>query len=72
MIVFLVVYVVAFPVQLMTLFNSFTPDSAKSKNDKFSKITNWVKKKNLKVKQHQSKVLFNSLPMKGPYYPYCS
>ena len=30
-------------------FNPFTPDSAKSKMDKFSKMTNWVKLKNIKM-----------------------
>ena len=41
---------------LIDLINRpFTPScSAKSKSDKFSKITNWVKLKN---KQHPSKVL---------------
>ena len=28
------------------LFNPMTPDSVKSKTDKFYKITNWVKMKN--------------------------
>ena len=41
-------------------FNRFTPDSTKSKTDKFSKITNWVKLKN---NEHRSKVLLNSFPM---------
>ena len=42
--------------------NPLTPNSAKSKIDKFSKITNWVK---LKKKQHCRKVLINSFPMNG-------
>ena len=33
------------------LFNSFTPDHAKSKTDKFSKITNQVKLKNTAPQQ---------------------
>ena len=41
-------------------FNPFTFHRAKSKIDKCSKITNWVKLKN---KQHHSKVLLNSFPM---------
>ena len=41
--------------------NPFTLDNAKSKIDKYSKITNWVKLKN---KQHCSKVLLNSFPTK--------
>ena len=32
------------------IFNPFTPDSANSKIDKFSKITNWVKTNSTKVK----------------------
>ena len=43
------------------LINSLTADSAKSKTDKFSKLTNWVK---LKTKHH-SKVLLSSFPMNG-------
>ena len=46
-----------------TFFNPFTPDSAKSETDQFTKITNWVKLKN---KQHHSKILLNSFPMNGP------
>ena len=49
--------------------NQFAPDSAKSKIDTFSKITNWVKPKN---KQHHSKVLLNIFPMNGHtlwFYP---
>ena len=46
--------------------NSFTP--AKSKTDKFYKITNWVKLKN---KQHHSKVLHNSFPMIGHTSGFC-
>ena len=38
--------------------NPFTPDSAKSKMDKFSKITNWTKLKN---KQYHRKVLLKRL-----------
>ena len=38
----------------------FTSDSAKSKFDKFSKITNWVKMNN---KQYHGIVLLNSFPM---------
>ena len=41
---------------------SFTRDSARSKIDKFSKITNCVKLNN---KQHHSKVLLNSFLMNG-------
>ena len=40
----------------------FTHDSAKSKIDQFSQITNWVK---FTSKQHHSKVLLNSFPMNG-------
>ena len=43
-----------------TINSSVTRDSAKSKTDKVSKITNWVKLEN---KQHLSKILFNSFPM---------
>ena len=44
-------------------FSPFTPDSVKSKTDKFSKITIWV---NLKNKQQlHSKVLLNSFPVNG-------
>ena len=39
----------------------FTPDSAKSKIDQFSQITNWVKVKN-KQDSKSSKVLLNSFP----------
>ena len=46
----------------MALINPFIPNSAKSKIDKFSKITNCVKVKN---KQHHCKVLLNSFPMNG-------
>ena len=45
------------------LINSFTPDSAKAKIYKFSKITNWVKLN--KNKQHHRKVLLNNIPMNG-------
>ena len=44
--------------------NPFTPDSAKSKIDKFSTITNWVK---MKKKQHHNKVLLRSFPMNGDH-----
>ena len=40
----------------------FTPDSAKSKIDTFSKITNLVKLKN---KRHHNKVLLDCFPMNG-------
>ena len=43
--------------------NPFSPDNAKSKTDKFSKITTWMKLKN---KQHYSKVLLNSFSMITP------
>ena len=46
----------------------FTPDSAKSKIAKFSKITNWAKLKN---KQHRSKVLLNSFPTNGRTFGFC-
>ena len=49
-------------------FIPFTPDSAMSKIDKFSKITNWVKLIN---KQHHSKVLLNSFPMNGETLGFC-
>ena len=42
--------------------NAFTPDSAKSKIDKLSKITNEIKLKN---KHHYSKLLLNSFPING-------
>ena len=42
-----------FSAGIVGLINSVTPDSAKSKTGKFSKITNWVK---LKSKQQHSKV----------------
>ena len=52
--------------------NSFTPDSAKFKTDKFSKITNWVKlKKNNNKKQQQqqkSKVIATSLVTEKMYF----
>ena len=48
--------------------NPLTPDSAKSKTDKFSKITIWVK---LKSKQSHSKVLLNSFPMNGHTLGFC-
>ena len=51
------------------VINPFTSDSAKSKIDKFSKITNWVKLKN---KQHHSKVLLNSFPMNGRTLGFCT
>ena len=44
---------------LSPVSNPFTPDSAKSKIDEFSKIAVWGKFKN---KQHHSKVLLNSFP----------
>ena len=44
------------------LFNYFTPVNAKSKIDKISKITNWVK---LKDKQQQSKALLNGFSING-------
>ena len=43
-------------------YNPFTPDSAKSIIDRFSKITNWRKLQN---KQQHSKVLLNSFLMNG-------
>ena len=46
----------------------FTPDSAKSKIDKFLKMTIWVKFKN---KQHHSKVLLNSFPLNGQTKGFC-
>ena len=49
-------------------FNPFILDSAGSKIDKFSKITNWVKLKN---KQHRSKGLLNSFPMYGHTLRFC-
>ena len=42
--------------------NPFTFDSAKSKIGKFCKTTYWVKLTN---KQHHSKVLLNSFPVKS-------
>ena len=44
------------------IINLIISDSAKSKSDKFFKITNWVRLKN---KQHHSKVLLNSFPTNG-------
>ena len=52
-----------FFMSLLKTVYPFTPNSAKSKIDKFSKITNWVKLKN---KQHHSKELLNSFAMNGP------
>ena len=49
-------------------FNPFTSDSAKSKIDKCSKITNCFKLKN---KHHQSKPLLNSFPMNGHTLGFC-
>ena len=43
-------------------FCTFTPDSAKSKIVKFSKITNWGRSKN---KEHHSKVLLDGFPING-------
>ena len=52
---------------LVTLtFDPFTSDSGKSKTDKCYKITNWVK-----LKQHHSKELRNSLPMNGYTLGFC-
>ena len=48
--------------------NSFIPDSAKSKIDEFSKITNWVKLKN---KQLHSKKMLNSFPWYGHTLRFC-
>ena len=42
--------------------NRFTSDNAKSKIDKFPKITNWV---GLIIKEHHSEVQLNSFPMNG-------
>ena len=53
----------------VVFFNPFTPDSAMSKIDQFSKITNWVK---LKTKQHHSKVLPNSFQTNGHALGFCS
>ena len=50
-------------------FNPFSPDSANSQIDKFSKNTNWEKSK---TKQHHSKVLLNSFPMNGHTLEFCS
>ena len=47
---------------LTLMFKPFTPDSAKSKIDKFSKITNWVK---LETLQLHNKVLLSGFPMNG-------
>ena len=51
-----------------SFFDPLTPDSAKSKIDRNSRITNWVK---LKTKQHHSKVLLNSFPMNGHTLGFC-
>ena len=47
---------------VVLLVHLFTPDSARSKIDKFSKTTNMVKLIN---KQYHSKVLLISFPMNG-------
>ena len=52
----------AMVIHVTEMMNPFTRDSAKSKIDKFPKITNWLKLKN---KQHHSNVLLNSFPMNG-------
>ena len=49
--------------------NPFTPESAKSIIDKFSKIKNWIKLKN---KQHHCKVLLNGFPTNGDILEVCS
>ena len=48
--------------------NPFTPDSAKSKTDQFSKIenSNWGTNK-----QHHNKVLLDSFPMNGHTQGFC-
>ena len=48
--------------------NPFPPDSAKSKIDKFPKITNWIKLTNT---QHHSEVLLNSFSMNGRTSIFC-
>ena len=48
--------------------NLFTPDSAKSKIEKFPKIINWVKSK---TKKCHSKEQFNSFPMNGHTLEFC-
>ena len=50
------------------LINPLTHISAKSKVDKFSKITNWVKLKN---RQQHNKALLNNFPMKGNTLGFC-
>ena len=49
------------PIEVIIYINAFTPDSVKSKIDKFSEITNWM---NLTNEQHLSKILLNSFPIK--------
>ena len=48
--------------------NPFTSHSAKSKIDKFSKITNWVK---INCKTNSTTVLRNSFPMNGRTWGLC-
>ena len=50
------------------VINRFTPDSAKSKTDKFSKLTNEVKLTN---KQHHSKVLLSRFSTIGHTLRFC-
>ena len=51
-----------------TSLNPFPADRAKSKIDKFSKITNWVK---MREKQHHSKALLNRFRMNGHSLGFC-
>ena len=47
----------------------FSTDSAKSKIDKFSESTNWVKSQK---KQHRSEELLNTFAMNDTTYGFCS
>ena len=59
---------VTYTIELYSV-HPFTPDSAKSKIDKFfSKITNWIKLEN---KLHRSKVLLNSFLMNDHTLGFC-
>ena len=51
-------HLLSLAVMSSAVYNSFTPDSAKSKIDKFSKITNWVNLKN-KPQRHSKVQLSN-------------
>ena len=53
---------------IIIIINPFTPDSAKSKSDTFSKIIKWGKSEN---NQHNGEVLLNSFQMNGHTLGFC-